>query len=334
MSFSLGLEALAEKPELEMTGDILSYEYLDTVIQFHDEAAEAVVIADGIGALCSTFENLGAVCDVLKEHGNTPALEALVGGNFREGFSLENAEKAQDGLWARFVKWLKSLWAKIKAFFAKFFVSAEKMEKALRARCTELANNEMAEVSVSLPKPDALAGINSDIINEINRVMQFCQKDIDGLAVGKLSEASGDLDMLEKYFGEVGQTVTVDKAAAIDLMTKIADHLKALSTVQKSVDSIANKLENASLKVTDEDVENARKEAQGKSRSAAAQQAGEDAATKVKYLGSKDRRAEIMKRHSEATKLLKKATVKAIREGSLCLSSFKVAKVTKKDEKK
>ena len=339
--FDLGLEALADQQELEVTGDILSYEYLDTVMQFNDEAAEAVVIADGIGAIASAFENLGAICDVLKEHGNSPALEALVGGNFREGFSLEAAEKAKEGLWARFVKWLKTLWAKIKAFFAKYFVSAEKMSRALKERARELQDNDMKEVTVSLPSNEVIKAAATFIQTTFKDELKQVADEIKQLKAGKGFGDSAVEKVMAKRTGDYLQTglnafmnpesINVTKQAAIVSLTLTADCLDALRVCQAAVDGITTVVENLSFSADNEtaeaigkDVKNA---AGGKGKQAAA--AGKLAEEGVKAFGSDGFREALMKGNKNVTSFLSSMSRKLVAYGSMQLSTFKVAKTSK-----
>ena len=246
-NFNLGLEALAEQPVVEMTGDILSYEYLDTVMQFNDAAAEAVVIADGIGAIAGAMENLGAICEVLKAHGNSPALEALVGSNFKEGFSLEAAEKAKEGLWARFVKWLKTLWAKIKAMFAHFFVSAKKMKDAVDARIKELQTKEMKEVSINMPGVAVFKAtkifIETSVKDLVDKIVKFGESAKDGGAnvdevKSIVTSVSGKGAEFIKQFNESAASET-KKDTAIAMLTGLSEMLDVLIKAKAWVDAAA-----------------------------------------------------------------------------------------------
>ena len=338
--FDLGLEALADQQGLEMTGDILSYEYLDTVMQFNDEAAEAVVIADGIGAIASAMENLGAICDVLKEHGNSPALEALVGGNFREGFSLEAAEKAKEGLWARFVKWLKTLWAKIKAFFAKYFVSAEKMSRALKERARELQDNDMKEVTVSIPSNEVIKAAASFIQTTFKDELKQVADEIKQLKSGKVGDSAIE-KVMAKRTGDYLQTglnafmnpesINITKQAAIVSLNLTADCLDALKVCQAAVDGITTVVENLSFSADNETAEAVGKDvkeaAGGKGKQAAA--AGKLAEEGVKAFGSDGFREALMKGNRNVTSFLSSMSRKLVAYGSMQLSTFKVAKTSK-----
>ena len=340
MSFNLGLEALAE-PQAEMTGEVLSYEFLDTVMQFNDEAAEAVVIADGISALCGAYENLGAICDVLQAHGNSPALEALVGGNFREGFSMEAAKEAKDGLWARFVKWLKTLWAKIKAFFAKFFTSSKDMRTKLRARVQEIKNaGDIQEVSIKLPEISIMERNNEEIkrvlldaLKKANESLSDDQK-LDVANAEKMFEGSDTRDPLERIVdAAAGEVTKVDMNKAIALLEKYEARLSILESVKGEIDKVADRLEKESFSLhkyqaikkgeTDNNG-NPVSEEERKELNSGIKQYNKDLDESGK--ASDEYRTNVMKYHAQVSKWLSKATKNAISDASHLLSAFKPAK--------
>ena len=337
--FDLGLEALTERDNFG-TGDILSYEYLDTVMQFNDEASDAVVIADGITSLCSAYENLGAICDVLATHGNSPALEALVGDNFREGFSLEAAEKAKEGLWSRFVKWLKTLWAKIKAFFAKYFVSAEKMSRALKERARELQDSDMKEVTVSLPSNEVLKAAASFIQTTFKDELKQVGDEIKQMKAGKIGDSAIE-KVMAKRTGDYLQTglnafmspdsINITKQAAIVSLNLTANCLDALRVCQAAVDGITTVVENLSFSADNETAEaigkDVKEAAGGKGKQANA--AGKLAEEGVKAFGSDGFREALMKGNKNVTSFLSSMSRKLVAYGSMQLSTFKVSKTAK-----
>lgn len=339
-NFNLGLEALAEQPVVEMTGDILSYEYLDTVMQFNDEANEAVVIADGIGSIAGAMENLSAICDVLASHGNSPALEALVGNNFKEGFSLETASAAKEGLWARFVKWLKTLWAKIKAFFAKFFASSKAMRTKLRERIQAIKNAEgieklvvkVPELSVIEYNNNAMKELFANAIKKVNETLANPETAIDTEELAKKTDSGKD--PLERMF-KVSAGSEVDISAgkgekAIAMLEKLEQRLVILEAAKAEIDRVADGLEKSSFAITKDQysakqVTKAQAEASGmtaEQRKTTNDNVKRSNAEK-KDEASSDYRSRIMKYHSEFSKYLAKATRESIADASYALSAFK-----------
>lgn len=340
--FDLGLEALADQQDLELTGDILSYEYLDTVMQFHEEAAEAIVIADGIASMMSAMENLGAICEVLETHGNSPALEALVGSNFREGFSLEAAGNAKEGLWARFVKWLKSLWAKIKAFFAKYFSSSKSMVTAIRERVRALKDGQMKEIDVTLPKATVMAQLTKIIKDDLMAGLNECAAHVkklnnsDAFAGNKFefSKVADAKSFLEKEFGKEGAKVKVTKTDAIDMLEQIATNLDALNACQRLIDQIADDLNRTSYNTDKQTVKDniaaAKEEATKAGKSdKEVRAAGREAKAFGEAQGSDEYRKNVMKLHSEVSSFLAKCTRDTLAQGSYALSAFKVSNAAK-----
>ncbi|MBR1988745.1 MAG: hypothetical protein IKA36_06900 [Clostridia bacterium] len=338
--FDLGLEALADQQELEVTGDILSYEYLDTVMQFNDEAAEAVVIADGIGAIASAMENLGAICEVLADHGNSPALEALVGSNFREGFSLEAAGNAKEGLWARFVKWLKTLWAKIKAFFAKFFSSSKAMRTKIRERIQAIKNAggieklviKVPELSVIEYNNNAMKELFANAIKKVNASLNDPDLKIDTEEFTKKTESGKDpLERMLKVAAGSEVEVSAGKGEkAIALLEKLEQRLVVLEAAKAEIDRVADGIEKNSFAITKEQYSNkqvTKAQAEAAGMTAEQRKTTNDnvkrANAEKKDEASGDFRSRVMKYHSEFSKYLAKATRESIADASYALSAFK-----------
>ena len=115
---NLGLGVLVKKEE---SSQVLSYEYLDTVMMYNEACEELTIVCDQFDQVCTAYENLVAISDVIKEHGVTPALESLVGENFVGGFSLESAEEAKEGAWEKIKAFIVRIWEAIKNFFDNFW---------------------------------------------------------------------------------------------------------------------------------------------------------------------------------------------------------------------
>lgn len=133
---NLGLGALVKKEEPQ--AEILSYEYLDTVMMYNEACEELTIVCDQFDQICTAYENLIAISDVIKEHGVTPALEALVGENFAGGLTLEASMEAEAGAWEKIKEFLVRVWEAIKNFFARFFTSTFGLNARLEKRVAEL----------------------------------------------------------------------------------------------------------------------------------------------------------------------------------------------------
>lgn len=124
---NLGLGALVKKEE---PAQVLSYEYLDTVMMYNEACEELTIVCDQFDQVCTAYENLIAISDVIKEHGVTPALEALVGENFPGGLTVEASMEAAEGAMGKIKEFLVRVWEAIKNFFLRFFQGSN----GLRAR--------------------------------------------------------------------------------------------------------------------------------------------------------------------------------------------------------
>ena len=185
---NLGLGALVKKEEPQ--AEILSYEYLDTVMMYNEACEELTIVCDQFDQVCTAYENLVAISDVIKEHGVTPALEALVGENFVGGFSLEQAEEAKKGAWEKIKEFIKSVWQAIKNFFLKFFSTTDGMRKRLIA-FKEKANAEGATVNV-----DKFTGIKSETLGNYSiNFASGADLKLDDQSIKKYGEQIGDVEL-------------------------------------------------------------------------------------------------------------------------------------------
>ena len=211
---NLGLGVLVKK---EPQAEVLSYEYLDTVMMYNEACEELTIVCDQFEQVCTAYENLVAISDVIKEHGVTPALEALVGENFVGGFSLEAADDAKEGAWEKIKNFIKTVWQAIKNFFLKFFSTTDGMRKRLIA-FKEKANAEGATVNV-----DKFTGIKAETLG--NYSISFASG-----ADLKLSDQD-----IKKYGDQIGEVeIGSDKAKAV----AYADNLsKILSDFSKRKDA-------------------------------------------------------------------------------------------------
>lgn len=151
---NLGLEALGIQSEKQ----VLSYEYLDAVIEYSDACDEMNIVFDQFDTVLRAAQNLEAVRDVIASQGITPALEALVGGNFKDGFSAEAVEASLEAAGEALKNFFVKIWQAIKTFFTKLFVSAKGMverldawlEKAKTAKAEDFDGREFKGYSKSM----------------------------------------------------------------------------------------------------------------------------------------------------------------------------------------
>ena len=125
---NLGLEAIGIRNE---KSEVLSYEYLDAVIEYSDACDELNVVFDQFDTILRAAQNLEAVRDVIVSQGVTPALEALVGGNFKDGLSQEAVEASMEAAGEAIKNFFVKIWQAIKNFFMKMFVTSKGMVKRL-----------------------------------------------------------------------------------------------------------------------------------------------------------------------------------------------------------
>lgn len=135
---NLGLGVLVDQKKNDKEVDVLSYEYLDTIMMYNEACEELAIVCDQFEQVCVAYENLIAINDVIKEHGVTPALEALVGSNFPGGFTAEASMEAAEGAMGKIKEFLVKVWEAIKNFFARFFTSTFGLNARLEKRVAEL----------------------------------------------------------------------------------------------------------------------------------------------------------------------------------------------------
>lgn len=325
MAMDLGLESLVDnKPAIAIDSDSISYEDLNTVLEFSDAANEALIVSNDLEGVVIAIQNVTAVSDVVAKYGVTDALKDLVGENFKTEDISTEAAAAKEGLWARFVKFLKMLWAKIKAFFAQFFVGAKKMASALRARVAELRKGKMEPITVKLPGADVIKGLFAFFKMQCPGAVEEIKKSIENMKKGKdpdgNKQSSATLAVLFKRMGEVAEqglntyenpdNVELSKEACCIHMELIADLLDILCALKGGIEAVASAV-------------NAMSE---RAEAAFAADMGKGAKAAVDYVGSDDFRKQIANCSSMLVKILNRATRKTVAYGSLCLSTFKVAK--------
>lgn len=128
MGINLGFESLGIRSD--RSGD-LSYEYLDSLIQFNNAATEVLDLCHELSGVVRTYSQLDAITKTIKKYGVTQSLEALYGENFSGAASMEaEAEEAKQGLWGKLKKILEDLWNRLMNFW-KWLTDSN--ERALRA---------------------------------------------------------------------------------------------------------------------------------------------------------------------------------------------------------
>jgi hypothetical protein len=245
---NLGLEALGikeEKPE------VLSYEYLDAVIEYSDACDEMNIVFDQFDTVLRAAQNLEAVKDVIAAQGVTPALEALVGGNFKGGLSLEAIEASMEAADGAIIGFIKKIWAAIKQFFLKLFSTVKGMRERLEKFAGE-ANAADAEVTCM-----KFNGIKPEMLASVSKLLDACKQGFVGNA---------QIESMQKL-GEITAEVELGgKEAALKYATDLGKLLNDMeankATILKNCDVAADEVQKKlAEKATDEERKAATEEA-------------------------------------------------------------------------
>ena len=245
---NLGLEALGikeEKPE------VLSYEYLDAVIEYSDACDEMNIVFDQFDTVLRAAQNLEAVKDVIAAQGVTPALEALVGGNFKDGLSLEAIEASMEAADGAIVGFIKKIWAAIKQFFLKLFSTV----KGMRERLEKFAGEAKAsDAEVTCMK---FNGIKPEMLANVSKLLDACKQGFVGNAqiesMQKLGEITAEVELS-------GKEAAIKYAA--DLGKLLNDMEANKATILKNCDVAADEVQKKlAAKATDEERKAATEEA-------------------------------------------------------------------------
>lgn len=128
MGINLGFESLG----MTKASGELSYEYLDSLIQFNQSASDVLDLCHELTATVRTYDNVNAISKCIKKYGVTRSLEALYGENFSSAASMEaENEEAKKGLVEKIKKIIQDLWVKVKNFFKWLFDQKERTSSAL-----------------------------------------------------------------------------------------------------------------------------------------------------------------------------------------------------------
>ena len=130
MGINLGFESLGIRSD--RSGD-LSYEYLDSLIQFNNAATEVLDLCHELGGVVRTYSQLDAITKTIKKYGVTQSLEALYGENFSGAASMEaEAEEAKKGLGQKIKEIINLILNKIKEFWRWITDSGERAIRAMQ----------------------------------------------------------------------------------------------------------------------------------------------------------------------------------------------------------
>lgn len=130
MGINLGFESLGIRSD--RSGD-LSYEYLDSLIQFNNAATEVLDLCHELSGVVRTYSQLDAITKTIKKYGVTQSLEALYGENFSGAASMEaEAEEAKKGLGQKIKEIINMILNKIKEFWRWITDSGERAVRAMQ----------------------------------------------------------------------------------------------------------------------------------------------------------------------------------------------------------
>ena len=130
MGINLGFENLGMAPKA--SGE-LSYEYLDSLIQFNQAASDVLDLCHELTATVRTYDNVNAISKCIKKYGVTRSLEALYGENFSSAASMEaENEEAKKGLGQKVKEIINWIVNKLKEFWRWMTDSGERAMRALQ----------------------------------------------------------------------------------------------------------------------------------------------------------------------------------------------------------
>lgn len=130
MGINLGFENLGMAPKA--SGE-LSYEYLDSLIQFNQAASDVLDLCHELTATVRTYDNVNAISKCIKKYGVTRSLEALYGENFSSAASMEaENEEAKKGLGQKIKEIINMILNKIREFWRWITDSGERAVRAMQ----------------------------------------------------------------------------------------------------------------------------------------------------------------------------------------------------------
>ncbi len=138
MGLNLSLEALLVTDIDDAS--VINEDFVDAIYMYNQSSENLTAAFATLDALCGVYEQLQSITDVLKEHPTSPGMEALLGGNFVGGLSLEAAEEAVVKTENKVKTFFVKVWQAIKEFFISLFSSIGGLSKRLSAWNTAASN--------------------------------------------------------------------------------------------------------------------------------------------------------------------------------------------------
>lgn len=129
MGINLGFESLG----MAKADGELSYEYLDSLIQFNQSASDVLDLCHELTNTVRTYDNVNAISKCIKKYGVTRSLEALYGENFSSAASMEaENEEAKKGLGQKIKEIINMILNKIREFWRWITDSGERAVRAMQ----------------------------------------------------------------------------------------------------------------------------------------------------------------------------------------------------------
>ena len=206
MGINLGFENLGMNPKA--SGE-LSYEYLDSLVQFHQAASDVLELCHDLTATTRTYDSICTISKCIKKYGVTQSLEALYGENFSSAASMEaEAEEAKKGLGQKIKEIIRALKKKIVRFFQWLFSQKERTKQALmKLDC----KNEIKYKDVDGKEVTVAAG--------------QCKSHAKTL-ITAINNAGSDKSRLEKDLDDAEKAETVDQNKVDELRQLIQEAVK------------------------------------------------------------------------------------------------------------
>lgn len=225
MGINLGFESLG----MTKADGELSYEYLDSLIQFNQSASDVLDLCHELTNTVRTYDNVNAISKCIKKYGVTRSLEALYGENFSSAASMEaENEEAKKGLVEKIKEIIRTLKKKIIRFFQWLFNQKERVKMQLMKLefKSSFKFKGMNNEDVPVKDKNDFAAKRTKLIQAIN-------------ALGKLkSELESQLDKAEKE-------KDVDKNKVDEIRQAIEETVKGDKAVIASANSFISEAKKA-----------------------------------------------------------------------------------------
>lgn len=328
----LGLESINANQQIVVCS---AEELMNDIVDFMNSSNEALSYGNQFMDLCRHIDNLQELSDTIAEYGYTKSIDKLFGSNFPNGYSHESIGSAIKAGWDAFVKWLKELFMKIKAVWAYFFTSADKMISKLEARKKEIESKGVREgTQVKIPGMTILSNLykvyKDKILPCVNQAKEFYKMVGEMCPVEKAKTAfelvDKEIDLTVEALENTDKkdTITLTKQFAVSYIGIVLDIFKLLKTAKSFVDNFeaeAQKLINA-LNKHSSAVGKIAEHATGAPSNIVEQGAKVAGAILDSPLGKQL----ISKLSTKMNMIMNKATREAVAIGSITLSVIKSAK--------